>query len=237
MLDGPLQVAYYAGRERGGEPVLVEPGDRGWFTFTGPFTPEVPDEFSMRITGTLGRAGDAARGRSGSCRSAGPGLTIDGEVVVDNWEPTGRSEAFMGFASAEVTGTVDLVAGEPHAARGRVRARRAVGGRARDRLHAAAPPDLLERAVALAARADVVVCVVGTDGDWETEGNDRESMALPPPQDELVRAVAAVNPRTVVVVNAASPVDDGLGRRRGRGAAVLVRGRGVGPRARRRALG
>ena len=32
-------------------------------------------------------------------------------------------------------------------------------------------------------------------------------MALPPPQDELVRAVAAVNPRTVVVVNAASPVE------------------------------
>ena len=53
----------------------------------------------------------------------------------------------------------------------------------------------------------MVVCVVGTDGDWESEGNDRESMALPPPQDELVAAVAAANPRTVVVVNAASPVD------------------------------
>ena len=99
-----------------------------------------------------------------------------------------------------------------------------------------APPDLLERAVALAARADVVVCVVGTDGDWETEGNDRESMALPPPQDDLVRAVAAVNPRTVVVVNAASPVDMDWADDVERGAAVLVRGRGVGPRAGRRAL-
>ena len=54
----------------------------------------------------------------------------------------------------------------------------------------------MDRAVALARRADAVVCVVGTDGDWETEGNDRESMALPAPQDELVRAVAAANPRT-----------------------------------------
>jgi beta-glucosidase len=52
-----------------------------------------------------------------------------------------------------------------------------------------------------------VICVVGTDNDWETEGHDRESMALPPPQDELVRAVAAVNPRTIVVINAASPVE------------------------------
>ena len=39
----------------------------------------------------------------------------------------------------------------------------------------------------------------------------------------------------VVVVNAASPVDDAVGRRRRRGPAVLVRGRGVGQRARRRA--
>jgi beta-glucosidase len=50
------------------------------------------------------------------------------------------------------------------------------------------------------------VLVVGTDGDWETEGNDRESMALPAPQDDLVRAVAAANPRTIVAVNAGSPV-------------------------------
>ena len=70
-----------------------------------------------------------------------------------------------------------------------------------------APADLMDRAVALARRADAVVCVVGTDSDWETEGNDRESMALPAPQDELVRAVAAANPNVVVVVNAASPVD------------------------------
>jgi beta-glucosidase len=69
-----------------------------------------------------------------------------------------------------------------------------------------APDDALDRAIALAARADVVVCVVGTDADWETEGNDRESMTLPPPQDELVRAMSAVTPHTVIVVNAASPV-------------------------------
>ena len=51
------------------------------------------------------------------------------------------------------------------------------------------------------------MCIVGSDGQWETEGNDRESMTLPGAQDELVHAVAAVNPRTIVVVNAASPVD------------------------------
>ena len=40
----------------------------------------------------------------------------------------------------------------------------------------------------------------------ESEGYDRASLALPGRQDDLVRAVAAANPRTVVLVNAGSPV-------------------------------
>ena len=57
-----------------------------------------------------------------------------------------------------------------------------------------------------AAAADVAVVVVGTNDEWETEGFDRETMDLPGRQDELVEAVATVNPNTVVVVNAGSPV-------------------------------
>ena len=64
----------------------------------------------------------------------------------------------------------------------------------------------LEEAVALARDADVAVVVVGTTEEVESEGFDRTSLALPGRQDELVRAVAAVNPRTVVVVNAGAPV-------------------------------
>lgn len=62
------------------------------------------------------------------------------------------------------------------------------------------------RAVELAARSDTAVVVVGTTEEVETEGFDREHLRLPGRQDELVRAVAAVNPRTVVVVNAGAPV-------------------------------
>jgi len=64
----------------------------------------------------------------------------------------------------------------------------------------------LARAVALARDADVAVVVVGTTEEVESEGFDRDSLALPGGQDELVRAVAAANPRTVVVVNAGAPV-------------------------------
>ncbi|GAA3389240.1 glycoside hydrolase family 3 C-terminal domain-containing protein [Cryptosporangium minutisporangium] len=65
----------------------------------------------------------------------------------------------------------------------------------------------LARAVDLARSSDVAVIVVGTSEDVESEGFDRTSLALPGRQDELVRAVAAVNPRTVVVVNAGAPVE------------------------------
>jgi beta-glucosidase len=64
----------------------------------------------------------------------------------------------------------------------------------------------MDRAVAAARAADAAVVVVGTNGDWESEGHDRTSMDLPGDQDELVRRVVAANPATVVVVNAASPV-------------------------------
>jgi beta-glucosidase len=40
----------------------------------------------------------------------------------------------------------------------------------------------------------------------ESEGIDRETLALPGYQDDLVRAVARANPNTVVVVNSGAPV-------------------------------
>jgi beta-glucosidase len=72
-----------------------------------------------------------------------------------------------------------------------------------------APADadaLIAAAAEAAARADVALVVVGTNSVVESEGYDRASLALPGRQDDLVRAVAAANPRTVVLVNAGSPV-------------------------------
>ncbi|MGH1565321.1 glycoside hydrolase family 3 protein [Mumia sp. DW29H23] len=64
----------------------------------------------------------------------------------------------------------------------------------------------IAHAVDLARVSDVAVVVVGTNEEVESEGFDRESLDLPGRQDELVRRVAAANPRTVVVVNAGAPV-------------------------------
>jgi len=70
------------------------------------------------------------------------------------------------------------------------------------------PPDeLLAEAAAVASAAEVAVVVVGTTEEGESEGFDRTSLVLPGRQDELVRRVAAANPRTIVVVTAGSPVE------------------------------
>ncbi|MCX7522856.1 glycoside hydrolase family 3 C-terminal domain-containing protein [Microbacterium sp. STN6] len=68
------------------------------------------------------------------------------------------------------------------------------------------PEELIAEAVERAREAEVAVVVVSTTAGVESEGFDRESLALPGRQDDLVRAVARVNPRTVVVVNSGAPV-------------------------------
>ena len=63
-----------------------------------------------------------------------------------------------------------------------------------------------ERAVELAREADVAIVVVGTTAEVESEGFDRDSLALPGRQDELVRRINEAQPRTAVVVNSGAPV-------------------------------
>jgi len=60
-----------------------------------------------------------------------------------------------------------------------------------------------DAAAQLASEADIAVVVVGS---LESEALDRTSMSLPNQQDELIAAIAAANPRTIVFIHAGSPV-------------------------------
>ena len=62
---------------------------------------------------------------------------------------------------------------------------------------------VIAEAVRAAKAATVAVVVVH---DVESEGHDRTSLALPGNQDALIQAVAAANPRTVVVIESGAPV-------------------------------
>ncbi len=67
------------------------------------------------------------------------------------------------------------------------------------------PAGTIEEAVRAARSADAAIVFVGASPSTETEGRDRQSLDLEGRQNELVEAVLAANPRTVVVLNTGSP--------------------------------
>ncbi len=187
-------ISYFA--PGGDEPVLTTSSPRSYFRWVGSFAPEVdPASWWARITTAFTPDDDGPHLLE--LRGAGRmRLFAAGELVADGWETAGRQR--VGANLDLVTGSpIDLVIEyEPSADGAALELRR----RSPDRT------GLIEEAAAAARAADVAVVVVGTGPDWETEGRDREGMELPGDQGDLVRAVSAANPRTVVVVNSGAPV-------------------------------
>jgi beta-glucosidase len=66
---------------------------------------------------------------------------------------------------------------------------------------------LIDEAVELASKVPVVLLYAGLDEISESEGLDREHMRMPQGQLELIEAVCAVNPCTVVILQAGSPIE------------------------------
>ncbi|MCL2627971.1 MAG: glycoside hydrolase family 3 C-terminal domain-containing protein [Oscillospiraceae bacterium] len=63
------------------------------------------------------------------------------------------------------------------------------------------------QAVKTASAADVCVIFAGLPHHYEAEGYDRTHMRMPEGQNQLIKAVAAANPKTVVVLHNGSPVE------------------------------
>ena len=68
------------------------------------------------------------------------------------------------------------------------------------------PAAELQKAVELARNADVAFVFVGTTAAVEQEGRDRKTLGLTGNQEDLAEAVAAANPRTVVIEMSAGPL-------------------------------
>jgi beta-glucosidase len=67
--------------------------------------------------------------------------------------------------------------------------------------------DALTASAKLAEASDVSIVFVGTNSMIESEGWDRQNLKLPEGQDELVKTVASSSKKTIVVINAGSPVE------------------------------
>jgi beta-glucosidase len=203
-----LRVDYFDNADLSGSPVATEAAHTARVLWIGPPRPGLRvGAFSVRVSATF--TPDVSGAWQLGLESAGRSvLRLDGAVVVDNTEPT-RGSSFYGAGSEPVDVTVDLSAGHSYDLTVEIWPRSSSSPIMGARI-GASPPDTgdeFERAVAAAAEADVAVVVVGSNGQWESEGHDRPDLSLPGRQRELVEAVLEVNPRTVVVVNAGSPVE------------------------------
>lgn len=201
-----LQVDYRNGVDDTGAVVTSDVTPQSMLRFFGS-TPEGvdPERFHVTVTGTFVPEIDGPHLLSAVLTGAGRIEVGDLAVLDDPDHRLPRGPLFFGLASEEQVATIDCEAGVPVPVRITTTGR---GGFAGIRLgvRAPEPEDLVARAVAAARDADVAVVVVGTNDEWESEGEDRTTIQLPGEQDELVRRVAAANPRTVVIVNAGAPV-------------------------------
>jgi beta-glucosidase len=206
--DGPgFEATFFASPDLSGEAAFARTSRDTEFTWIGQVDPRLPaGSFSVRLAGrfTPAESGEHTFALTSAGRSR---LFVNGALLIDNWTRQERGDAYFGLGSREETGRVALEAGR--AAQlvvefGREGA--GLGGLKLGHLPPV-PEDMLERAVVAAREADAALVVLGLNEEWETEGVDRTTLALPGRQEELALAVAAANPRTLVVVNAGAPVD------------------------------
>jgi beta-glucosidase len=116
-------------------------------------------------------------------------LWIGGKPVVEIPQQSG---------AVTVTGMVELKAGQPVPVKAEY-----TGGNAMHVGWQTPDQDLVPAAVKAAKEADVAIVFAG---ERAGEGYDRTGLKLPGDLDYLIDAVAAANPKTIVVLNTAGPV-------------------------------
>jgi beta-glucosidase len=169
--------------------IAADRGGLGAGTPNGPHSARWIGYFVPKTTGvhTLSVSGAAER--------RGFRVFVDNKLILDDWDvPRARLDA----------APLSLQSGRAVAVKLEYFSS---GGRADLNLALVADASIVDPQVApLAARADTAIVFAGFDPSTESEGADR-SFGLPPGQDALVSAVAAANPRTIVVLTAGGNVE------------------------------
>ncbi len=206
--DRAVRLDYFARGDLSGSPLHSETQQETTAVWLGEPAPNAPaGDFSVRLSAAL--APDVSGPWTLSVSGIGAArLHLDGTLLADT-TGVASGAGLLGLFTTPVESEVVLSAGTTYEVVAELDAQDAEGPIALAGLtveaRPPAQPDAVQRAVRAAATADIAVVVVGQD-DRETEGTDATSMDLPSDQVSLIGEVSAVNPRTVVVVNAASPV-------------------------------
>jgi beta-glucosidase len=168
-----------------------------------------PRRFSARISGRFVPAASGTH-RVGVFAAGFARVLVDGRLVADAWSGWKRGRTFFEEGCDEVVGSVDLVMGQLHEIVVEFASKQSEAltfSAFRAGIGLPLGDEAIAEAVRVAREADVALVFVGRNGEWDTEGSDLEGITLPGRQDELVAAVAAANPRTVVVLQTGGPVE------------------------------
>jgi beta-glucosidase len=133
-------------------------------------------------------------------------LLIDETEIIDNWTNTSPGDAFFAHGTASKRGGKVLKKNKSY----KIEIQYKFEGNFPAIYIGCQPPDkidLMDEALNIAKEVEQVVLMVGTNSDWETEGNDRVDFNLPGKQNELIEKVLEINPNTIVVLNTGSPIN------------------------------
>ena len=211
LLRGAFATDYFASEDLSGPVVHSDTMEEAQAFWIGRVADGKVDplHFSARLTGqfTPGITGEHRVG----IYSAGLGrVFVDGRLVADAWTHWQRGRTFFEEGSDEMVGNMRLEAGRAYEVVLEFATRDfATLGLAGFAAGIGLPlgDDAIAEAVGVARDAETALLFVGRNGEWDTEGSDLESIVLPGRQNELIAAVAAVNPRTIVVLQTGGPVE------------------------------
>ena len=133
-------------------------------------------------------------------------LIINNEEIIDNWTDPLPGDAFFAHGSSSKRGASHLEKDKSY----QIEIQYKFEGNFPAIYIGCQPPDnidLLDEALNIAKEVDEVILLVGTNSDWETEGNDRVDFNLPGEQNTLIEKVLEINPNAIIVLNTGSPVD------------------------------
>jgi beta-glucosidase len=163
------------------------------------------NRYSVRWTGSI-RAPVTGTYRIGvTCREGDFKLYVNGSLAISEWEKRVDETFESVFSRKSESIKVKMEKGTTCDIRLEFRKR---GNRNAIRLEWEVPgrQSPIEDAVRLASESDAAIIFAGLSNLFEGGMNDREGLALPQGQDKLISAVAAVNPKTIVVLINGAPV-------------------------------
>ncbi len=191
-----LQAEFFDNMDFKGQPKVSRTDKQIDFDFHGESpAPGIPGQaFSATWTGRL-KAPGTGKYVFDLASDDGSRLFIDGKMVIDNWgQHPIQSRSYSIHLQKGKFYDIKVKYYQANGGSGVTLGLRESGDR------------LIRQAVVAAKRSDVAIVFAGTSSYYETEGRDRDNLALPADQDKLIEEVSKANKNTIVVMITGAPV-------------------------------